>query len=123
MKKWIAICLLASLLLVSLSAQAAAYFRYGTYIGVDDIDNDMFLRPYDEDGLYELEICLGDSGRDIYGTAVQSGSALTIKADFSGSQPRYIGTIETVGQNEYRVTLVDSRLNRREIFLFAWVAD
>ena len=54
--KRIAICLLAALVLMTLSAQAHEYYRYGTYIGLDDIDNDMFLYPYDEDGMYTFEL-------------------------------------------------------------------
>lgn len=123
MKRRIAICLLAALMLAVFSAQAYEAYRYGTYIGVDDIDNDMFLLPYDEPGLYQVEIYLGDSGRSFEGTARQHGNQLSIKANYSGSIPRYTGTVEIIGQNEYRVSLYDSyNANRRESYIFCWVS-
>ena len=123
MKKRIAICVLAALVLLVLPAQGYEYYRYGTYIGSDDIDNDMFLYPYDEDGMYAIEFYLGDTGRSISGTAIQYGDMLTFRANYQGSNPRYTGAIEKCGENEYRVFLHDSQYPaREETFKFCWVA-
>ena len=124
MKKRIAICVLAALVLLVLPAQGYEYYRYGTYIGSDDIDNDMFLYPYDEDGMDTFELYLGDTGRSVEGTAIQYGSTLSFRANFSGSQPIYTGIVEEIGDNKYRVILKDAyNPGREETFLYCWVAN
>ena len=121
MKKKLAICLLVILMTV-VSAQAKTTFKYGTYIGVDDIDNDLFMYPYDEDDMFTFEIYLGDTQRSIEGTAIQHGDILNFKANYTGSQPRYTGTMEESGDNEYTVDLYDAyNPSREESFKFAWV--